>query len=318
MRASTTPLEVLTIGRICTDLYAEQLGVPLHQVRTFRKSVGGTATNVAVAAARLGHRAAVFTKVGADPFGDYVVGALEHTFGVDTRFVGRHPSLPTPLAFASMEDPAEPKLVFYRQPQAPEMTIVSGEVDLDVVAAVPILWVPAGTLAEEPSRSTVLELLAHRGRRTHTILDLDWRPVLWGDDRARATAAIGDALEHVTMAIGNREECAVAVGTSEPERAAAELLSRGLSAAVVKLGGEGVLVAEAGSAPVRVAAKRVEVVCGLGAGDAFGGALCHALLAGETLEAAVRTGNVAGAIVAGRLMCADDMPTAEEIEEARG
>ena len=308
-------LELLTIGRICTDLYAEQLGVPLAEVRTFRKSVGGTATNVAVAAARLGHRTAVFTKVGDDPFGHYVKGALEQTFGVDTRYVGMHPTLRTPLAFAELQDPGEPTIVFYREPMAPEMTIQPDDVDLDVVAQVPVLWVPAGALAAEPSRGTVNTLLGHRGRRTHTVLDLDWRPALWGGDEARAHQAVGEVLPHVTMAIGNRDECRVAVGTTDPHEAADRLLALGLEAAIVKMGGDGVLVATAAGERTQVPPRRVEVVCGLGAGDAFGGAVCHGLLLGWDLARCAEAGNAAGAIVAGRLMCADDMPTNDEIEE---
>ena len=207
-------LELLTIGRICTDLYAEQLGVSLAEVRSFRKSVGGTATNVAVAAARLGHRTAVFTKVGDDPFGHYVVGALRDTFGVDTRFVGMHPSLRTPLAFAELQDPGEPSIIFYREPMAPEMTITPDEVDPAVVREVPILWVPAGALAGEPSRATITSLLAERGRRTHTIIDLDWRPVLWGGDAARAREAINEVLPFATMAIDASELTAAALGPS--------------------------------------------------------------------------------------------------------
>lgn len=309
-----TSLEVLTVGRICTDLYAEQLRVPLAEVQSFRKSVGGTATNVAVAAARLGHRTAVFTKVGDDPFGHYVKGALEHTFGVDTRFVGMHPTLRTPLAFAELLDPGEPSIIFYREPLAPEMTIEPGDVDLDVVAEVPILWVPAGTLAAEPSRSTVLTLLAHRARREHTVFDLDWRPVLWGGDEDRARAAMGEVLAHATIAIGNRDECRVAVGATDPDEAADRLLALGLSAAIVKMGGDGVLVATSDGSRTRVPPQRVEVVCGLGAGDAFGGAVCHGLLQGWDLARCARAGNAAGAIVASRLMCADDMPTNDEIE----
>jgi 5-dehydro-2-deoxygluconokinase len=309
-----TALEVLTIGRICTDLYAEQLGVPLAEVRSFRKSVGGTATNVAVAAARLGHRTAVFTKVGDDPFGHYVKGALEHTFGVDTRFVGMHPTLRTPLAFAELLDPGEPVIVFYREPMAPEMTIEPSDVDLDVVAEVPILWVPAGALAAEPSRGTIATLLAHRARRRHTIIDLDWRPVLWGGDEDRARVAMSEVLAHATIAIGNRDECRVAVGVTDPDEAAERLLALGLSAVVVKMGGDGVLVATADGARTRVPPRRVDVVCGLGAGDAFGGALCHGLLQGWDLARCAAAGNAAGAIVASRLMCADDMPTIDEIE----
>jgi 5-dehydro-2-deoxygluconokinase len=236
---SRSDLDLLTIGRISVDLYAEQLGVALNDVRSFRKSVGGTATNVAVATARLGHRAAVFTKVGDDPMGDYVRSALDHTFGVDTRYVGVHPTLKTPLAFATMLDPGEPEIIFYRAPQAPEMTIEAATVARADVESVPILWFPTSCLSAEPSRSTIHELLEWRHRRTHTILDLDWRPHFW-NSKADATAELDKVLDHVTIAIGNRAECEVAVGETDPDRAADALLARGLSAVIVKLGRGGV------------------------------------------------------------------------------
>ena len=325
MDTETPELELLTVGRISVDLYAEQLQVPMREVASFRKSVGGTATNVAVAAARLGHRAAVFTRVGDDPFGHYIRWALANTFGVDVRYVSTDPSYRTPLAFATMEDPAEPSLTFYREPKAPDMEIRSDDVDRDTVTSVPILWVPASRLSAEPSRTTIHDLLAWRGRRTHTILDLDWRAQFW-PDKATATAALDPVLDSVTMAIGNREECAVALGLTDsssdasknidPYQAADALLQRGLQAVVVKLGGDGVLVADAGGRRERIAPYPVEVVCGLGAGDAFGGAFCHGLLSGWDLARCARAGNAAGAIVASRLMCADDMPHAEEIDAA--
>ena len=306
------PLELLTIGRISVDLYAEQLGVPIREVRTFRKSVGGTATNVAVAAARLGHHAAVLTKVGADAFGDYIRWALEETFGVDTRFVSTHPTLRTPLAFAELDPPDDPRITFYREPAAPDLSITPADADPAVARGVPILWVSAGALAAEPSRTTVQGLLADRGRRTETIVDLDWRPQLW-DTPASATRQLDVALRSATIAVGNRAECAIAVGTEDPDAAADRLLERGLTGAVEKLGGDGALVATP-TERQRVSAVPVAVVCGLGAGDAFGGALCHGLLSGWSLVESARYGNAAGAIVAGRLMCADDMPTAGEID----
>jgi 5-dehydro-2-deoxygluconokinase len=313
----TADLELLTVGRIGVDLYAEQLHVPLREVVTFRKSVGGTATNVAVACARLGHRTAVFTKVGADAFGDYVEWALRETFGVDTSFIGRHPTLRTPLAFAELQDPGEPVIVFYREPAAPDSTIATDEVDLDVVRSVSVLWIPGGCFAFEPSRSTVRTLLAERGRRAHTVLDLDWRPALWAS-LDEGPAQMSWALDHATMAIGNRAECEIAVGTADPELAADRLLDRGLTAAIVKMGGDGVLVATADGVRERIAPHPVDVVCGLGAGDAFGGAICHGLLAGLDLVDSARMANIAGAIVASRLMCADDMPYLHELSQPEG
>jgi len=307
-------LELLTVGRISVDLYAEQLRVPLREVATFRKSIGGTATNVAAACARLGHRTAVFTRLGDDLFGEYVRDTLEDTFGVDTRFVGTDPELRTPLAFAVLEHPDEPHIIFYRDPKAPDMNISSADVDRDVVAAVPVLWLTTSCLSDEPSRTTIHDLLTWRGRRTHTVLDLDWRPQFW-PDKTSATAELDLVLDQVTMAIGNREECEVAVGESDPDRAADALLARGLEAALVKMGRDGVLVATADGTRERVAPYPVEVVCGLGAGDAFGGALCHGLLSDWDLVRCARAGNAAGAIVASRLMCADDMPFEEEIDD---
>lgn len=309
---SAGDLELLTVGRISVDLYADQAGAGFEDPQRFVKSVGGTATNVAVAAARLGHRAAVLTKVGDDPFGRYTIRKLVE-LGVDVRFVGVDGRLRTPLAFAALTPPEDPELLFYRQPAAPDMQLRAADVDLDATTIVPVLWVAGSAMAEEPARATIVGLLAARGRRPHTVLDLDYRPVLWAaaDDARRV---IGAAVDHVTVAIGNRPECEIAVGTADPAQAARRLLDRGVGIAVVKMGGEGVLVATPEGSDV-VAPRPVEVVCGLGAGDAFGGAFVHGLLAGWPPARSVAYANAAGAIVASRLMCADAMPTDGEITE---
>src|SRR5690349_327509 len=125
-------LELLTVGRVGVDLYPEQSGVPLAEVRTFAKSLGGTATNVAVAAARLGRNAAVLTKVGPDPFGGYVRDALRG-FGVSADFVGTAPNLLTPVVFCALDPPGDPPLLFYRLPVAPDLTITEQDVPWEVV-----------------------------------------------------------------------------------------------------------------------------------------------------------------------------------------
>jgi len=304
--------ELLTIGRVSVDLYAEQLGVPLAAVRTFAKSVGGSPTNVAVAAARLGSRSAVVTAVGDDAFGAYVRDALRG-FGVDTRFVGSHPSLRTPLAIAAMDPPQDPKLVFYREPSAPDEEIALEERHLTAAREAGIFWVAGSCLSGRLTGPTTRAMLEARGRRRHTVVDLDYRPTFWPSEE-EASRAIGAAIDHATVAVGNRRECEVAVGTGDPAAAADALLARGLELAIVKLGGDGVLVATRDER-TRVEAFPVDVVCGLGAGDAFGGALCHGLLTGATAVDAVRSANAAGAIVASRLLCADAMPTAQEVHE---
>jgi len=308
-----TDLEVLTVGRVSVDLYAEQQ-VSLTHVRTFRKSIGGTVTNVAVAAARLGHRAAVATKVGDDEFGAYVKHALSETFGVDSRYVGTDPELKTPLAFAELDPPEDPTVIFYREPRAPDLNLDPDEIDLDVLQQVPIFWIPASRFSDDVAGAAVKTLLDRRGRKSHTVLDLDWRPMFW-DSPAQAAEAISPMLDHVTIAIGNRDECEIAVGTRDPDTAADRMLERGLDAAIVKLGGDGGMVALPDGTRETIAPFWVDVVCGLGSGDAFGGAFCHGLLSGWDYLRTVEYGNAAGALIAGRLMCADDMPTIAEIDD---
>jgi 5-dehydro-2-deoxygluconokinase len=295
---------------VSVDLYPEQIGVPLAQVRTFRKLLGGSPTNVAVAAARLGRRSAVVTKVGDDPFGEYVRGALAG-FGVDASFLGTHPTLRTPLAFCEIFPPDRFPLLFYRDTKAPDLELD----DLGAVASEARLFWTTGTgLSDEPSRSVTLAALARRGGRGFVVHDLDYRAVFWEspDEAARWNR---EALADATVVVGNVEEVAVTLGEElEPEAAAEALLALGPEVAVVKRGGDGALGATRAEI-VEVPAVEIEILNGLGAGDAFGGALCHGLLARWPLERTLRFANAAGALVASRLGCADDMPTAAEVEE---
>jgi 5-dehydro-2-deoxygluconokinase len=310
-----THLDLLTVGRVGVDLYPEQQG-PLKDVRTFAKFLGGTATNVAVGAARLGRRTAVLTKVGPDGFGDYVRQALED-FGVDASYVGTAPGLLTPVVFCELDPPEDPPLLFYRLPVAPDLTLTEADVPWDVVREVPMLWVTGTGVSVEPARSTQLQMLERRGRPEPgsgrwTCLDLDWRPMFWASpDEARSEYDL--MLDSANVVVGNRAEVEVAVGTAEPREAARRLLDRGVQLALVKMGGEGVLVATADEQQV-VPPHPVEVVCGLGAGDAFGGALVHGLLAGWAPARIAEYANAAGAVVASRLACADAMPTTAELD----
>lgn len=305
--------DVLTIGRVGVDLYPLQTGVGLEDVETFGKFLGGSATNVAVAAARHDRRTAVITRTGADPFGRFVHAALRD-LGVDDAFVTEVAGLPTPVTFCEIFPPDDFPLYFYRMPTAPDLQIAADEIDLPAVRSAGIFWATVTGLSQEPSRSAHHAAWAARERAPHTVLDLDYRPMFWGsaDD---ASAEVGKALEHVTVAVGNREECEVAVGETEPERAADALLDRGVELAVVKQGPRGVL-GRTRDESVLVDAAPVDVVNGLGAGDGFGGALCHGLLAGWPLERTLRFANVAGAIVASRLECSTAMPTTAEVESA--
>ena len=302
--------DLITMGRVGVDLYPEQIGVTLAEVKTFAKSLGGSATNVAVAAARLGRRAAVITKVGDDAFGPYVRGALRQ-FGVDDRFVGTHPTLRTPVVFCEIHPPDDFPILFYREPQAPDITLSEDELDLDAIRAARVFWTTGTGLSAEPSRAATLAALEARAGGI-TIHDLDHRPAFWPDESEAGHWARA-ALKHATVAVGNRDEVAVAVRTRDPYAASAHLLDLGVELAIVKRGPDGVL-ARTRDELVEVPPVPVDVVCGLGAGDAFGGALVHGLLAEWPLERTIRLANAAGAFVAARLACADAMPTLEDIE----
>jgi len=305
------PYDLVTMGRVGVDLYPERSGVPLAEVRTFARSLGGSPTNVAVGAARYGHRAAVITKVGADGFGDYVHAALRG-FGVDDRFVGTDPELRTPIVFCELLPPESPTILFYRQPTAPDMQLSVDELDVGAIGDARIFWTTGTGLSAEPSREATLAALEARDRRAITVHDLDYRPAFWStpeDARVQQLRALALA----TVAIGNVEECAVAVGEGSPEDQARRLLDLGLDLAIVKLGADGVLAAWDGGAE-RCPPVRVHVVNGLGAGDAFGAGVCHGLLKGWDVPKTVRFASAAGAHVASQLACADAMPDEAQVK----
>jgi len=305
-----TGFDVITMGRIGVDIYPLQTGVSLREVTSFGKYLGGSATNVAVAAARYGRHSAVITRTGEDPFGEFLHDALRR-FGVEDRWVSAVPGLPTPVTFCEIFPPDDFPLYFYRLPKAPDLEIRPEELDLDAIRAAKVFWITVTGLSQEPSRAATMRALEARGRSGVTVLDLDYRPMFW-PSREEARRFVRRALPLVTVAVGNLDECETAVGTRAPREAAKALLSHGLDLAIVKQGPRGVL-AEDGTRAVEVPPVPVEVVNGLGAGDAFGGALCHGLLAGWDTERLMRFCNAAGAIVASRLACADAMPEEHEV-----
>ncbi len=311
MSTTRQAYDLITVGRICVDIYPLQTGVGLEDVETFGKYLGGSATNVAVAAARYGRRSAVVTATGDDAFGRYIHRALRG-FGVDDRWVSSVPELMTQVTFCEIFPPDDFPLYFYgRQPTAADLQITAADLDLQAIMEAGVFWVTLTGMSAEPSRATHLAALTARNRRSHTVVDLDYRPMFWAS-RHEAREQAERLLANATVAVGNLDECETAVGERDPQRAAAALLDRGVELAIVKQGPKGVL-ARTARETVEVPPHVVEVVNGLGAGDAFGGALCHGLLAGWSLEQTVGFANVAGAIVASRLECSSAMPTEDEV-----
>jgi len=290
-------IDAVVMGRVGIDLYPNELETPLSEVRTFTRFVGGFAGNVATGLARLGVRCAIVSRVGNEGNGDFVRSWLAGE-GVDVRFLATDPYWQTPATFCEVWPPDRFPLLFYRKPTAPDWQIQPGDFDAEEVASARVLYATGTGLAQSPSRETTLDALhAHRGT---TIFDLDWRPSLW-DDPGEYPALAAEACRAADVVIGNEEEVAAA-GVDAPTL-------------VLKRGERGATVYEHGE-ETDVPGFPVEVVNGLGAGDAFAAAVGHGLLRGLSLVEAVRRGTVAGAIVASRLACSEAMPRLEELEAA--
>lgn len=308
--ARTPSVEVLTIGRIGVDIYPLEIGRGLEDVETFGKFLGGSPTNVAVAAARYKHSSAVITGVGDDGFGRFLRQEMRR-LGVYDDFVVTSESLKTPVTFCEIFPPDNFPLYFYRQPSAPDLQLRPDDLPLEAVKDSAIFWISVTGLSEEPSRATHHVALDARDRRGITIADLDYRSQFWSSPQA-AHEQVARILPKVTVAIGNREECEVAVGETDPERAADALLDAGVELAIVKQGLQGTL-AKTRTERVEMPITPVETKNGLGAGDAFGGAVCHGLLEGWPLEKIIFAASTAGAIVSSRIECSTAMPAEPEL-----
>ncbi|MDX6437591.1 MAG: 5-dehydro-2-deoxygluconokinase [Gaiellaceae bacterium] len=291
-------IDAVVMGRVGIDLYPNELETPLAEVRTYTRFVGGFAGNVATGLARLGVNVAIVSRVGAEGHGDYVRAWLAGE-GVDVRFLATDPYWPTPPTFCEVWPPDRFPITFYRRPTAPDWQLSPEDFDAEEVADAKLLYATGTGLSQSPSRETTLAALkAHRGT---TIFDLDWRPTLW-DEPDEFPALAAEAAAAADIVIGNEEEVEASGVTDVPTL-------------VLKRGERGATVYDRGE-ETEVPGFPVEVVNGLGAGDAFAAALGHSLLHGFTLAEAARRGNVAGAIVASRLACSEAMPRLVAIEGA--
>jgi 5-dehydro-2-deoxygluconokinase len=291
-------IDAVVMGRVGIDLYPNQLETPLSEVETYTRFVGGFAGNVATGLARLGVGVAIASRVGAEGHGEYVRAWLAGE-GVDVRFLATDPYWQTPPTFCEVWPPDRFPITFYRRPTAPDWQLSPEDFDQEEVAGARLLFATGTGLAQSPSRETTLAAMrTHRGT---TIFDLDWRPTLWEDaDEYPALAA--EAVAAADIVIGNEDEVDAARVTEVPTL----VLKRGERGATVVDGGD----------ETDVPGFAVEVVNGLGAGDAFAAALGHGLLHGLPLVEAVRRGTVAGALVASRLACSQAMPRLDELETA--
>ena len=305
-------IDAVVIGRVGVDFTPGTTRTTVAEADSFVRAVGGFAGNIGTGLARLGIRTAVVSGVGDDGHADHVRTFLAGE-GIDVGPILTRPGSRTQVAFFEVWPPEHFPVTFYRLPPAPEMQLTTADVPGELLDRAPLVIVSGTLLADEPARSTTLRVLADRARSRHrrpvsfTILDLDWRPTLWADpgeapDLLERAAAMSDIL------IGSDAEFAAA--GLRPDVA----VGGGPAIVVLKHGPDGVsLVTAAGRRTIPGIA--IDVVCGIGAGDALTAAFAAGLVAGTDPPAAGERANAAGAIVASRLMCSTAMPTPDEIDD---
>lgn len=308
---SDRTFDVVSLGRLAVDLYADEIGVELAQVRHFSVYAGGCPANFAVGAARLGLRVAMASRIGADGLSDGLVEFLTQE-GVDVRYVERDPERLTGLAFLSILPPDTFPLVYYR-PDPADMHMTPEDIARIDFGQARALFVAGTRFSGEPARSAALAAMERaRAAGTRVVLDIDRRPTLWRHPDAFGKH-LREALSLADVAMGTEEEIMAAADRSSVEEAAPVLLDLVGQAVAVKRGADGAEVRDKDGTVHRARPFPVETLNVLGAGDAWAAGFVYAWLQGQPWERCARFGNAVGAIVVTRHACANDMPTREEV-----
>ena len=303
--------EVIVLGRLSADIYPAQIRTPLRDQRNYVRYVGGFAGNVSTGLARLQARTAIVSKVGNDGHGEFIRDFLSRE-GVDTGWLRIDHTLNTPVVFCEIWPPDRFPLLFYRTPTCPDWELTTEDFDLEAVADAPILLASGTGLARDKSKGAHMAALKHHQHRA--IFDLDYRPTFWSGAGAYQRA-VQAALPYADIVVGNEDEVRAATGVEDPRKGVASLRTLGPRVVILKRGGEGAALFD-GDRVVEVPPVRMEVVNGLGAGDAFLASVTHGLLRGIDLETAVRRANWAGAYVASQIPCSEAMPYLKDVDAA--
>jgi len=321
-------LDVICLGRLAVDLYAQQLGARLEDASSFAKYLGGSSANVAFGCARLGLRAAMLSRVGDDHMGRFLTETLAAE-GCDVSHVSTDPERLTGLVLLGIKDRETFPLVFYRENCA-DMAIQEVDVDEGFIAGSRALAVTGTHLSTEHTHRIATLALGHARRHgVRTVLDVDYRPALWGlTGRAagekrfvasdRVTAHLGSVLPLFDLVVGTEEEFRIAGGAEGLVDSLRAVRAVTPAALVLKLGAAGCAVID-GDVPARIEEALVvpgfpvEVMNVLGAGDAFLAGFLKGWLSGASWEESARLGNACGALVVTRHACSAAMPTPEEL-----
>ena len=303
--------DVVVMGRLSADIYPTQLRTPLREQRSFIRYVGGFAGNVCTGLARLGVSTAIVSKVGDDGHGEFIRDFI-HGEGVDVRWLGTDRTLNTPVVFCEIWPPDRFPLLFYRTPTCPDWELTPKDFDVDAVADAPILIVSGTGLARENSKQA--HLAAVEAHRRRLIFDLDYRPTFWSSAKTYQEA-VAQVVPRADIVVGNEEEVRAATGLDDAREGVNALRHSGPKVLVLKRGGDGAVLFD-GDRAIEVAPVKMDVVNGLGAGDAFLAALTHGVLRSIDLATAVRRANWAGAYVASQIPCSEAMPYLAALDDA--
>ncbi len=323
-----TELDLIAIGRVSVDLYGQQIGTRLEDVSTFVKAVGGSPANVAIGAARLGLKAALISRVGNEPMGRFVIEQLARE-GVETRWVRTHPQRLTSLVLLSVRDQESFPLIFYRDNCA-DSALCEDDIDEAFVASARALLVTGTHFSIADAAKAQRKAIAiARANGRKVILDIDYRPNLWGigghdsgESRyapsAEVTKVLGSVLPCCDLIVGTEEELHIAGGAEDTLEAIRRIRALSNGVIVCKRGPKGCVVFD-GRIPGRLeegqvaAGMAVSVYNVLGAGDAFLAGFLRGYLYGEGHKTSARFANACGAIAVSRLLCSPEFPTLTEL-----
>lgn len=323
------PLDIVTLGRAGIDLYGEQIGGRLEDMASFAKYIGGSPTNTAIGAARLGLRAGLITRVGADHFGRFILEELARE-GVTTQGVRTDPDRLTALAILGIRDPDTFPLIFYRENCA-DMALCADDIDPAFIASAGALLVN-GTHLSQPGvfAASMKAATAMKEAGGRVVFDIDYRPVLWGlagkdngEDRFVADQSVTEALQWIVplcdLIVGTEEEIHILGGTTDTRAALCAIREKSAALLVCKRGAEGCVVfdediPEALDQGVVGRGFPIEVFNVLGAGDAFMAGFLRGWLRHMPLEKCCEIANACGALVVSRHGCAPAMATWDELQ----
>ncbi|PJG84047.1 bifunctional 5-dehydro-2-deoxygluconokinase/5-dehydro-2-deoxyphosphogluconate aldolase [Caviibacterium pharyngocola] len=323
-------LDLICLGRVAVDLYAQQIGSRLEDVSSFAKYLGGSSGNVAYGTAVQGVKSSMLARVGDEHMGRFLREELQR-LGVDTSHLITDKERLTALVILGIKDQDTFPLIFYRDNCA-DMAITADDFDEAYIASAKALAITGTHLSHPKTRHAVLTALEYAGRNgTKRLLDIDYRPVLWGltslgdgetrfIDSEAVTKSLQEVLHHFDVLVGTEEEFHIAGGSTDTLTALKNVRKVSNATLVCKRGALGCSVFE-GDIPdhidggINVYGVRVEVLNVLGAGDAFMSGLLRGYINGESWEQCCRYANACGALVVSRHGCAPAMPTKEELDD---